>query len=52
MLNKKLLIFVMEDKTLDKEKWFYELNGKAFIEFVDGASLKFFCERIEEFIQK
>ena len=29
-----------------------ELNGKAFIEFVDGASLNFFCERIEEFIQK
>ena len=29
-----------------------ELNGKAFIEFVDGASLKFFCERIEEFIQE
>ena len=28
-----------------------ELNGKAFIEFVDGASLNFFCERIEEFIQ-
>ena len=52
MLNKKLLIFVMEDdKTLDKEKWFYELNGKAFIEFVDGASLNFFCQRIEEFIK-
>ena len=29
-----------------------ELNGKAFIEFVDGASLNFFCERIEEFIQE
>ena len=28
-----------------------ELNGKAFIEFVDGESLNFFCERIEEFIQ-
>ena len=28
-----------------------ELNGKTFIEFVDGASLNFFCERIEEFIQ-
>ena len=28
-----------------------ELNGKAFIEFVDGASLNFFCERIEEFIK-
>ena len=29
-----------------------ELNGKSFIEFVDGASLNFFCERIEEFIQE
>ena len=29
-----------------------ELNGNAFIEFVDGASLNFFCERIEEFIQE
>ena len=29
-----------------------ELNGKEFMEFVDGASLKFFCERIEEFIQE
>ena len=29
-----------------------ELNGKAFIEFVDGAILNFFCERIEEFIQE
>ena len=29
-----------------------ELNGKAFIEFVDGASLNFFCERIEELIQE
>ena len=28
-----------------------ELNGKAFIEFVDGASLNFFCQRIEEFIK-
>ena len=29
-----------------------ELNGKPFIEFVDGASLNFFCEKIEEFIQE
>ena len=29
-----------------------QINGKSFTEFVDGASLKFFCERIEEFIQK
>ena len=28
------------------------INGKRFYEFVDGATLKFFCERIEEFIQK
>jgi len=28
-----------------------ELNGNGFIEFVDGASLNFFCERIEEFIK-
>ena len=28
------------------------LNGKTFNEFVDGANLKFFCERIEEFVQK
>ena len=27
------------------------LNGKTFNEFVDGASLEFFCERIEKFIQ-
>ena len=27
------------------------LNGKTFNEFVRGASLKFFCERIERFIQ-
>ena len=26
-------------------------NGKTFNEFVDGASLKFFCKRIEKFIQ-
>ena len=28
------------------------INGKRFFEFVDGASLKFFCKRIEEFIQE
>ncbi len=28
-----------------------ELNGKSFFEFVNGESLKFFCERIEKFIQ-
>ena len=28
-----------------------ELNGKSFTEFVNGESLKFFCERIEKFIQ-
>ena len=27
------------------------INGKTFTEFVQGASLKFFCERIEKFIQ-
>ena len=27
------------------------LNGKTFNEFVEGESLKFFCERIEKFIQ-
>ena len=27
------------------------INGKTFNEFVQGASLKFFCERIEKFIQ-
>ena len=27
------------------------INGKRFTEFVEGASLKFFCKRIEEFIQ-
>ena len=26
-------------------------NGRTFNEFVEGASLKFFCKRIEEFIQ-
>tara|TARA_B100000886_G_C20362838_1_gene466001 strand:- start:7 stop:408 length:402 start_codon:yes stop_codon:yes gene_type:complete len=28
------------------------INGKRFTEFVEGASLKFFCKRIEEFIQE
>ena len=28
-----------------------EMNGKSFTEFVNGESLKFFCERIEKFIQ-
>ncbi len=28
-----------------------ELNEKSFIKFVDWASLRFYCERIEEFIQ-
>ena len=29
-----------------------EMNGTSFTEFVNGESLKFFCERIEKFIQE
>ena len=56
-VEQKIFISLQMQKNEEGEYYgkFYrsikELNGKAFIKFVDGESLNFFCERIEELIQ-